>query len=121
MISSSTLRRSLFVLFIALFLPGSAAIAVSPFDIKKSEYSRYLFCMGRALGNDWHAKNDIRLELNSYGESHPTASSMMHSPANIQRQDAKCRDQNNLHEARTPSGPGYAPSEGYYSPPRNMP
>ena len=116
---SQSVRSALVVLLLAV--PASAAIAASPSNIKKSQYSKYLFCMGRALGNDWHEKNDIRLQLNSYGESHPTAASMARAPARVQKEDARCRSENNLVEARAHSGPGLRTNGDNYEPPKNKP
>lgn len=86
-------------------LSASPAFAASQAEMQQSKYLRYAFCMDRALGDHWWEKHNVRLQLNRWGVSHPTAGSMLKAPPAVQREDARCRKENEITEPR-PVGPG---------------
>lgn len=76
-------------------------------SIQQSRYMRYSFCMERAFGQGWWDKYGVRLQLNRWGVSHPTANSMVKAPERVQKEDAHCRAENEITES-SPVGPGMA-------------
>lgn len=87
-------------MLIMLFAFMHSSFADDSEAIKRSRYSRYSFCMDRALGAMWWEKYEVRLQLNAYGSSHPTAEAMTNAPANVQAVDARCRRENKITSPR---------------------
>jgi predicted component of type VI protein secretion system len=70
-------------------------------EIMASRYMRYLACMGRAHGQYFHEKYNIEMQLNRWGVSEPTLSSLSKQSPEFQKSEAGCRRENEIQfEAR---------------------
>lgn len=79
-----------------------AAWPDSAYDIQRSRFLRYSFCMEHALGAQWWERHRITMRMTQWGVSHPDHQSMARAPKGVSSADARCRADNQIANADVP-------------------